>query len=116
MALAPAYSPFTAAYFRAPRCSCELSRESEVETQSSVRSLIFSPTRKHHQYNARLICLFPLDTATRSSGGNYLRLISLQEIMAARITLLPAINTEHHINGGAAVVFVVNANLVKGKP
>lgn len=25
--------------------------ESEVETQSSVRGLIFSPTREHHQYN-----------------------------------------------------------------
>lgn len=51
MALAAAYSPFTEAYFRAPRCSCKFSRESEVETQSSVRSLIFSPTRKHQQYN-----------------------------------------------------------------
>lgn len=51
LALAPAYSPFAAAYFRVPRCSCEFSRESEVETQSSVMGLIFSATRQHHQYN-----------------------------------------------------------------
>lgn len=32
LALTPAYSPFTAVYFKVPRWSCEFSRESEVET------------------------------------------------------------------------------------
>lgn len=33
------------------RCSCDFSRQSEVETQSSVMRLIFNPARQHHQYN-----------------------------------------------------------------
>lgn len=51
LAVAPAYPPFAAAYFRALCCTCKFSRESEVETQSSVRGLIFSPNGQHHQYN-----------------------------------------------------------------
>lgn len=66
LALAPAYSPFTEAYFRVPCCSCEFSRESEVETQSSVGGLIFSPTRSIT--NTCPICLIPLNKAARSCG------------------------------------------------
>lgn len=64
MALAPAYSPFVAAYFGVLRCSCDFSRESEVETQSSVRGLIFSPTRQHHQYN----CMSDLSLSAETGG------------------------------------------------
>lgn len=97
LALAPAYSPFTAAYFRAPRCSYEFSRESEVETQSSVGVLIFSPTRSIT--NTCLICLIPVNKAARSCGENYLQLISTYGKMAARITPPHTRNTEHHIIG-----------------
>ena len=64
LALAPAYSPFVAAYFGALRCSCKFSRESEVETQSSFRGLIFSPTRQHHQYN----CMSDLSLSAKTGG------------------------------------------------
>lgn len=111
MALAAAYSPFAAAYFGALRCSCEFSRESEVETQSSVRGLIFSSTGQHHQYN----CTSDLSLSSEQDGrGNYLQLISLYEILAARITLPHTVNTGHHIIVVDGVVVVVN--MVKGKP
>lgn len=38
--------------------------ESEVETQSSVRVLIFSPTRQHHQYN----CMSDLSLSSEQGG------------------------------------------------
>ncbi|MEQ2195420.1 hypothetical protein XENOCAPTIV_012539, partial [Xenoophorus captivus] len=58
LVLAPAYSLFPAAYFRAPCYSCDFSQESAVETQPSVRSFIFSPTKKHHRYTSHLSLSF----------------------------------------------------------
>lgn len=101
MALAPAYSPFAAAYFGELRCSCEFSRERVKWKHSQVsEGLFLALPGSITNTTACLICLFPLNKAAGSCRGNYLQLISLYEILAARITTPNTLNTGHHIMGG----------------
>lgn len=100
-------SLLTAAHFRVLCYSCEFSQEGEVERQTSVRSLIFSPTRCITGTATCPVCLFPVNKTTRSCGGNYPQLISWSEIIPARTANNMQEISEQHIyrneKGGGGV-------------
>ena len=102
LALAPAYSPFVAAYFGALRCVAVATSVVRVKWKHSQVSggLFLALPGSITNTTACLICLFPLKQAAGSCRGNYLPLISLYEILAARITPPHTVNTGHYITGG----------------
>lgn len=103
LAVAPAYSPFLQTIFGAAALLLwVLSWESEVETQSSVRGIIYSSTRQHHRYNDMShLCLSSASGKRKLSGAN----LSVK-ILAAGITPCPTVNTGQHKKKGALLLLL----------